>query len=115
MRCQPARSILDEVMPRTTQEILDQAEELATRFERHEPVEANLKDATALRTVHAAFQARADAERLLSEAVAGARQDGHSWAAIGTMLGTSGEAARQRYGCAAASNVVEEAASTVNA
>ncbi len=115
MRCQPDRSILGEEMPRTTQEILDQAEELATRFEQHEPIKANVKDATALRTVHAAFQARADAEWQLSEAVVGARQDGHSWAAIGTMLGTSGEAARQRYGCAAASNDVKEAASTVNA
>ncbi len=102
-------------MPRTMQEILEQAEELATRFEQHEPVEANVKDATALRTVYAAFQARADAEQQLSEAVAEARQDGHSWAAIGTMLGTSGEAARQRYGCAAASKDVEEAASPVNA
>lgn len=85
-------------MPRTVQEILDQAEELATRFEQHEPVVANFKDATALRTVHAAFQFRADAERKLARAVAEARRDGHSWAAIGAMLGTSGEAARQRYG-----------------
>ena len=97
------------------QEILDQAEELATRFEQHEPVEANVKDASALRTVFAAFQARADAERQLSEAVAEARQGGHSWAAIGAMLGTSGEAARQRYGCAAASDALVEAASAVDA
>jgi hypothetical protein len=40
----------------------------------------------------------AQAERDISEAVAVARAEGHSWAAIGAMLGTSGEAARQRYG-----------------
>jgi hypothetical protein len=27
-----------------------------------------------------------------------ARAGGHSWAVIGSMVGTSGEAARQRYG-----------------
>lgn len=96
-------------MPRTMQEILDQAEELATRFEQHEPVEANVKDATALRTVYAAFRARAEAERQLGEAVALARRDGHSWAAIGAMLGTSGEAARQRYGRSEASEEVVSA------
>ena len=85
-------------MPRTAQEILDQAEKLATRFEQHDPVEANINDAAALRAVHVAFQTRADAERQLGEAVALARRDRHSWAAIGAMLGTSGEAARQRYG-----------------
>ena len=84
-------------MPRTAQEILDQAEELAAQFEQHEPVQANVKDAAALRAVNAAFQAQADAEWQLAQAVAEARRDGHSWAAIGAMLGTSGEAARQRY------------------
>ena len=85
-------------MPRTTQEILDQAEELAARFESHDPNEADVQDATSLRAVRLAFQSRADAERRLADAVSVARADGHSWAAIGAMLGTSGEAARQRYG-----------------
>ena len=85
-------------MPRTTQEILDQAEELAARFENHDPNAANIQDATSLRAVRLAFQSRADAERRLADAVSVARADGHSWAAIGAMLGTSGEAARQRYG-----------------
>jgi hypothetical protein len=34
----------------------------------------------------------------MSDAVAVARAEGHSWATIGAMLGTTGEAARQRYG-----------------
>lgn len=85
-------------MPRTAKEIIDQADELAARFEDHDPRLAEIKDATSLRAVRRAFQARADAERNLAEAVAVARAEGHSWAAIGAMVGTSGEAARQRYG-----------------
>jgi hypothetical protein len=85
-------------MPRTTQEILDQADELAARFQDHEPDQTNVRDAGSLRAVRWAFQARADAERGLADAVSVARADGHSWAAIGAMVGTSGEAARQRYG-----------------
>jgi hypothetical protein len=82
-------------MPRTAQEILDHADELAARFEQAEP--DDLRDAAALRVVRDAFLARADAERELRDAVVQAREDGHSWAAIGAMVGTSGEAARQRY------------------
>jgi len=85
-------------MPRTTQEILDQADELAARFGDREPDEASIRDAGSLREARLAFLARADAERRLADAVATARGDGHSWAAIGAMVGTSGEAARQRYG-----------------
>jgi hypothetical protein len=83
-------------MPRTAQEILDHADELAARFEQAEP--ADVRDATALRAVREAVLARAEAERNLGEAVVRARHEGHSWAAIGAMVGTSGEAARQRYG-----------------
>jgi hypothetical protein len=86
------------LMPRTVAEILDQADELAARFEAHEPEPTAGRDAAALRTVREAFQARADAERRLADAVSIARAEGHSWAAIGAMVGTSGEAARQRYG-----------------
>lgn len=83
-------------MPRTAQEILDNADELAARFEQIEPDDP--RDATALRTVREAFVARAETERVLRKAVVEARHDGHSWASIGAMAGTSGEAARQRYG-----------------
>jgi hypothetical protein len=86
------------LMPRTVAEILDQADELAARFEAHEPDPSGVVDATALRAVRHAFQARAEAERQLADAVSVARAEGHSWAAVGAMVGTSGEAARQRYG-----------------
>ncbi len=83
-------------MPRTTQEILDRADELAARFEQADPQAP--RDAAALHVVRDAFLARAERERLLRDAVLEARGQGHSWAAIGAMVGTSGEAARQRYG-----------------
>ena len=83
-------------MPRTTEEILAHADQLARRFEEHEPDGG--RDATTLRELARAFEVRARAEADLASAVATARADGHTWAAVGAMLGTSGEAARQRYG-----------------
>jgi len=89
-------------MPRTAQEIVSQADRLAKRFEEHEPESANVHDAKSLAQVRKAFQRRAQSEQELAEAVHLAREDGQSWTAIGAMLGTSGEAARQRYGTPAA-------------
>ncbi|MFP3881462.1 MAG: hypothetical protein ACLFWH_03985 [Actinomycetota bacterium] len=85
-------------MPRTAEEIINQAEELATRFEDHEPDADDVRDASALRQLRHAFLARAEAEQRVTDAVRRARANGHSWASIGAMVGTSGEAARQRYG-----------------
>lgn len=85
-------------MPRTIDQIINQAEELAARFEDHEPNADAVRDAGALRAVRKAFLTRAEAEQRVTEAVSKARADGHSWASIGAMVGTSGEAARQRYG-----------------
>ncbi len=82
-------------MPRTIDEILDKADELAARFETHKPDPTDVTNAAALRAVRHAFQARADTERNLADAVSVARAEGHSWTAIGAMVGTSGEAAVQ--------------------
>lgn len=84
-------------MPRTIDEIIKHAEELATRFEGHEPGPDDIRDASALRELRHAFLARAETEQRVTDAVRKARADGHSWASIGAMVGTSGEAARQRY------------------
>ena len=84
-------------MPRTAQEILDQADELAARFENYEPKPGDALDIDPLRELRAAFAHRAEAEKALADAVDNARKAGHSWASIGAMVGTSGEAARQRY------------------
>ena len=85
-------------MPRSVKEIIEQAEELARRFEEFEPNPQDRARARSLAAVHRAALARAKTEATVAEAVARARADGHSWSAIGTVLGTSGEAARQRYG-----------------
>jgi hypothetical protein len=84
-------------MPRSTEEILAHARELARRFEEHEP-EGDGLDAAPLRDIADAVTRQAATQRDIASAVGAARAEGHSWAAIGAMLGTSGEAARQRYG-----------------
>lgn len=84
-------------MPRTIDQIITRAEELAARFEEHGPAPEAIRDAEALRRVRSAFLARAEAEQRVREAVVRARAEGHAWASIGAMVGTSGEAARQRY------------------
>lgn len=93
-----ARRIEPTHMPRTIHQIINQAEELAARFEDHEPNVDDVREAGALRALRHAFLARAEAEQRVTDAVETARGDGHSWASIGAMIGTSGEAARQRYG-----------------
>jgi hypothetical protein len=85
-------------MPRSTEEILARADKLAKRFEGYEPAKGDGIDARSLRDLRRAFLRRAETEREISDAVSLARAEGHSWAVIGAMLGTSGEAARQRYG-----------------
>ena len=78
-------------MPRTVKEILDQADEFAERFEAHEPDPADVSDAAALAWssgIPSSCRDRAP----VADAVSVARAEGHSWAAIGAMVGTSGEA-----------------------
>lgn len=82
-------------MPRSLKEILKHADELELRFAEHEPTD--VRDAAPLRAIHNAVTERAATERRLADAVEAARDAGVSWAAIGAMLGTSGEAARKRY------------------
>ncbi len=85
-------------MPRTVQDILNHADELARRFETYEPAEADERDAQVFAALRDAALSRSDAERSIRSAVDDAREHGYSWAFIGSLLGTSGEAARQRYG-----------------
>jgi hypothetical protein len=85
-------------MPRTVDEILQHADELAARFEDYEPDAADELDPGAVALLRAAIQERSDAERHVLDAVKAAREAGMSWSAIGLFVGTSGEAARQRYG-----------------
>jgi hypothetical protein len=85
-------------VPRSVQDILEHAEELAARFEGYEPGAGDERDPAAYVALREAVVSRSDAERSIKEAVALARSQGYSWAFIGKIIGTSGEAARQRYG-----------------
>ena len=78
-------------MPRTVDEILQHADELAARFEGYEPDPADELDPDAVALLRAAIQERSDAERHLVEAIKAARSAGLSWSAIGTFVGTTGE------------------------
>lgn len=85
-------------MPRSMQQILDTADALADRFESYEPSPDDHRDPAPLAELSTAVSARARAEQQLADAVTAARSAGYSWATIGSLIGTSGEAARQRYG-----------------
>ncbi len=85
-------------MPRTVQDILDHADKLAKRFEEYEPSATDRRDPEVFAELRQAVMSRSDAERSIKEAVDHAREHGYSWAFIGSLIGTSGEAARQRYG-----------------
>ncbi len=84
-------------MPRTVQDILDHADELTSRFENYEPTPRDERDPEVFVALRDAVLSRSDAERSIKAAVDNARVRGYSWALIGSLLGTSGEAARQRY------------------
>jgi hypothetical protein len=94
-----ARKQAPEVMnmPRTVQDILDHADELAKRFDDYTPNEQDERDAESFNALRDAVLSRSAAERSIKNAVDNARTHGYSWALIGSLLGTSGEAARQRY------------------
>ncbi len=85
-------------MPRSVEDILKHADELAKRFETYEPKSEDERDPDAVNMLRQAVTARSDAERSVRDAVDHARHAGLPWALIGTIIGTSGEAARQRYG-----------------
>ena len=83
-------------MPRSLDQLMAEAERLADRFEDYEPDEDDRGEPSLLALRRAAYR-RALLEQELVDLVHRARADGASWAAIGEELGTSGEAARQRY------------------
>jgi hypothetical protein len=84
-------------MPRSIQEILDHADELAARFEDYNPAEDDERSVEEYVLERATLD-RARSERQVVEAVVAARNKGMSWTRIGAVLGTSAQAAQQRYG-----------------
>lgn len=84
-------------MPRSMQQILDHADEIAQRFESYEPSEGDERPVEEYLLQRAAV-ARARSERQVLDAVTAARAAGIPWGKIGELLGTSAQAAQQRYG-----------------
>ena len=84
-------------MPRSIQEILDHADELAKRFEDYEPDAADERRVEEYLLQRAAL-ARARSEQQVVDAITAARAKSVSWQRIGDLLGTSAHAAQQRYG-----------------
>jgi hypothetical protein len=85
------------MMPRSLDQIVAHAEELAGVFEAYEPDESDRGEPPLVALRRAAYQ-RARIEQQLLDLVRGARESGASWKQVGQELGTTGEAARQRYG-----------------
>lgn len=81
-------------MPRSFEEIVRFSESMAESLE-SDDIEPHISPEEA--TVRAAALRRALAEAELGEAVAAARKAGLPWQRIGNAVGTSGEAARQKY------------------
>lgn len=84
-------------MPRSIQDILDHADELAQRFENLDPDQV-VEIPVVEYALQRAIVARARSEHQLVEAIAKARAAGVSWQKIGALVGTSAQAAQQRYG-----------------
>lgn len=85
-------------MRRSLKDLIAHADELADQFESNDPrpedFDAPLPPLMAVKL--AAFR-RAAAEKELAEAIHQAREAQLSWRELGAAIGTSGEAARQRY------------------
>lgn len=89
-------------MPRSIDDLIAHADELADVFERFEPSRSGDDGSevgeSPLMALRRAAYRRSLVERDVLESVRRARDAGESWTTIGAELGTTGEAARQRYG-----------------
>jgi hypothetical protein len=87
-------------MPRTREQLQRAADEAERWLDSLDPAAIASPDADAshLRRLGAAVRAAATSQAELADAVAAAREHGHTWTQIATMLGTSRQAAQERYG-----------------
>ena len=88
--------------PRSIEDIRARAHEFAGAFEDYEPQPGD-QDAPIppVMAFKLAAWRRDPAERELADAVRAAREQRLSWREVGEAIGTSGEAARQRYSASA--------------
>lgn len=91
-----------EVMtvPRTREQLQQAADEAERWLDSLDPAALGSSDAdaSALRRISAAVRAAATSQAEIVVAVAAAREQGHTWSRIAIMLGTSRQAAQERYG-----------------
>lgn len=87
-------------MPRTREQLQQAADDAERWLDSLDPeaITPPDRDATHLRRIGAAVSQAAAGQVELADAVAAARDHGHTWTQIATMLGTSRQAAQERYG-----------------
>lgn len=85
-------------MPRDSKSIIEHAEDLARRFELAEPSPLGADGQQAVDELRVAVVDRGRSEARIAAAVSAARAAGVSWAVLAAVLGTSRQAAQQRYG-----------------
>jgi hypothetical protein len=85
-------------MPRKSQSIIDHADDLAARFEAAEPNRLSDAGQAAVFDLRDAVVDRGRAETRILASVIRARAEGVSWAVLAATLGTTRQAAQQRYG-----------------
>ena len=87
-------------MSRTREQLQQAAEDAARCLDSLDPADIALPgaDASRLRRVGAAVSVTAAIQVELADAVTDAREHGHTWNQIAAVLGTSRQAAQERYG-----------------
>jgi hypothetical protein len=87
-------------MPRTREQLQQAADDAERWLDSLDPAAIASTDTDASRLLRIAEAVRkvASSQVELADAVAAARAHGHTWTQIATMLGTSRQAAQERYG-----------------
>lgn len=87
-------------MPRTREQLQQAAAAAEQWLDSLDPeaIASPDSDASRLRRIGEAVRAVARDQAELADAVAAARAHGHTWTQVATMLGTSRQAAQERYG-----------------
>ena len=88
-------------MPRSLNELIKHGDFYAKQFEDYPTGSQDAIDTETFNALWAAGQQKSALENSIAELVVKARSENMSWKLIGQILGTSGEAARQRYGAIA--------------
>jgi hypothetical protein len=85
-------------MPRSLSELIEHADFYTKQFEDYPTSSEDAIDSDIFKALWSAGQQKSALENSIAELVIKARSEDMSWKLIGQILGTSGEAARQRYG-----------------